>query len=295
MLPNTIAVANGKGGVGKTSLAANLAGLAAISGWRVLLVDLDPQGNLSSDLGYTDSETNDEGESLKIAIENGEGVKPILDVRPGLDVVAGGDHTVELEQMLLDQYRAGELDATQSIDVSLASIASDYNLIVIDCPPSMSYLVDLAFTAARFVVVPTRGDAASLNGLSRTAAKFIEVRSTTNPSIDLLGVALFNFGTQDTRLVQKARTQLEEALQGIAPVFDTFIRNSRKGPDDMRELGLLAHEYHQTADTAPKWYEDPSAERYSQSSSGLAEDYTRLVGEILAEFTKKQTENPLGN
>lgn len=288
MLPNAIAIANGKGGVGKTSLSANLAGLAAVNGWRVLLVDLDAQGNLSSDLGFTDDEANDGGAALLRAVQLGVGVEPLADVRPCLDVVTGGESTEALEDLVRRRLYEGDTDALRAVDDALAPLAAHYNLIVIDCPPAVGCLVDLAFTVARFLVIPTRGDAASLNGLARTATRFVNIRRTTNPSIDLLGVCLFAFGTQDIRLIAKARNQLEEALTGIAPVFPTYIRLSRKAPDDMRELGLLAHEYFQTAEQAPKWYEDRSAPRYSATASGLAQDYQSLANEILSAFAQRQ-------
>jgi cellulose biosynthesis protein BcsQ len=288
VLPNAIAVANGKGGVGKTSLSANLAGLAAISGWRVLLVDLDPQGNLSSDLGYTDDDANDEGAALFDAVENGRAPVPTRDVRPNLDVVTGGTGTESLELAVRRRLFADDAGALRVVDDALAPLAPEYNLVVVDCPPAMGCLVELALTVARYLVIPTRGDAASLNGLSRTANRFVHVRRTSNPDIDLLGVCLFGFGAQDHRLVAKARQQLEEALSGIAPVFPTFIRHSRKAPDDMRELGLLAHEYAQTAAQAPKWYEDREAARYSTSAEALASDYAGLTKEILTAFAERQ-------
>ncbi|MPY92430.1 MAG: AAA family ATPase [Acidimicrobiia bacterium] len=288
VLPNAIAVANGKGGVGKTSLSANLAGLAAISGWRVLLVDLDPQGNLGSDLGYTDEEANDGGAALLRAAESGEPVEPLRDVRPNLDVVTGGPGTETLETLVRRRLFADDATALTIVDAALAPMVGDYNLVVVDCPPAMGCLVELAFTVARYLVIPTRGDAASLNGLSRTANRFVNVRRTSNPHIDLLGICLFGFGAQDHRIVAKARHQLEEALDGIAPVFDSFIRHSRKAPDDMRELGLLAHEYAQTAAQAPRWFEDRDAVRYSTSADALASDYQALTKEILTAFAERQ-------
>ena len=94
MIPSCVMVSNGKGGVLKTSLAANLSGLAATSGWRVLAVDLDPQGNLATDLGVLDR--SDGGEALLRAVAEGSALAPLKDVRPGLDLVAGGPRTGEL-------------------------------------------------------------------------------------------------------------------------------------------------------------------------------------------------------
>lgn len=288
MLPNALAVTNGKGGVGKTSLSANLAGIAARDGWRVLLVDLDPQGNLSADLGYLDDAGNDAGERLLNAIETGRAVEPLTHVRPGLDVVTGGDALDQIEDRIRRQIYSGDRAALFAVHHAIAPIAASYNLIVIDCPPSMGTLVDLGYTAAGYLVIPTRGDAASLNGLTRAATRFVNVRRTTNPHLALLGVALFGFGTQDVKLVAKARTQLTEALAGIAPVFDSFIRATRKAPDDMREFGLLAHEYLERSRNAPKWYQDKSAPRFSASADGLAEDYQRLSSEILTAYAERQ-------
>lgn len=288
MLPNAIAIASGKGGVGKTSLSANLAGLAAANGWRVLLVDLDPQGNLASDLGFGDDDANDAGQALAEAVAAGRAAIPLDNVRPGLDVVTGGDATERMEDDVRRRLYRGDTSAIHALTESVGPLAGAYNLTVIDCPPAGGVLVDLALAAARFLVIPTRGDSASLNGLARTATRFMAARRNSNPAIELLGVCLFGFGTQDTKLVAKARTQLEEALSGISPVFQTFIRLSRKAPDDMRELGLLAHEYFQTAAAAPRWYENPQAPRFSTSAEGLASDYQELAREILTGFAAQR-------
>jgi len=81
-----VAIANGKGGVGKTSLTAGLAGLVAAAGYRVLTLDADPQGNLRRDLGYSSSD----GQNLAMAIQNGVPLAPLRDVRPNLDCIPGG-------------------------------------------------------------------------------------------------------------------------------------------------------------------------------------------------------------
>ncbi len=86
MLQRSIAVSNGKGGVGKTSVASHLAGIAAAAGWKVLAVDLDPQGNLGQDLGYYQADRGDSGRSLSDAVIDGTELVPLRDVRPNLDV-----------------------------------------------------------------------------------------------------------------------------------------------------------------------------------------------------------------
>src|SRR3954464_11757412 len=95
-----IAFVNGKGGVGKTSLVANLAGLYAGGGYRVLVVDLDPQGNLGNDLGYLGAGRGDDGEGLVSAVSTQHALLPMREERPNLDVVAGGSQLKELAEAL---------------------------------------------------------------------------------------------------------------------------------------------------------------------------------------------------
>ena len=92
MLHNSIAFVNGKGGVGKTSITANTAGILANSEWRVLAIDLDRQGNLQKDLGYREDDRHDQGEMLFRALTGDQALEPILtEVRPNLDVIPGGE------------------------------------------------------------------------------------------------------------------------------------------------------------------------------------------------------------
>lgn len=289
MLNNAIAVANGKGGVGKTSLTANIGGLAAAHGWKVLLAELDPQGNLGADLGYADRDVDDGGWALYDAVVNGQPLVPLRNIRPNLDVVTGGPSTEQLDELLWERRRVGDPSPLSAVSDLLTSVGTSYDLVIIDCPPSASMLVDAGLAASHFLLIPTRGDAASLHGLARTARRFMAIRQDANPQLALLGVVLFDFGVSDKRLIAKARTQLEEALQGAAPVFRTFIRNSRKAPDDMRELGLLAHEYQRRAEDAPRWFEDPEASSYSTSATGLAGDYQNLTKEVLTVFSANLT------
>lgn len=289
MLANAIAVANGKGGVGKTSLAANVGGMAALSGWRVLLIDLDAQGNLGTDLGYEQQGRGDEGRALLQAVVGGVELAPLRDVRPNLDVVPGGQAIEELEALLGARRSRDRGQAVGALAQVLAPLAPQYQLILVDCPPSSGSLVESALVAVRYLVIPTKGDAGSLNGLAKMARMFERVRSSDNPDLELLGVVLFDFGARDRRIVGKARGQLEEALSGVAPVLSAFVRNSRRAADDMREPGLLAYEYEQAATEAKPWYEDRNGQRFSAAAGGLAGDYQRITEELLAMFVARRT------
>ena len=294
-LANTIAFANGKGGVGKTSVAANVAGIAALSGWRVLTVDLDPQGNLGNDLGYTQTGETDQGARLMEAIRDGGRLKPLSNVRPGLDAVPGGDHMDGLMTVLVPRLLDETAPATAIADV-LAPLAGDYDLVLLDCPPAGGVLLEAILIATRFLVIPTKRDLGSLHGLVRVARSFATVRSRENPDLEVLGVVLFDFARQDTRILADTRERLVRNLAGAAPVFETVIRNARKASTDMRRDGLLAFEYEEAASAAlrrrvtERVWEKPhraSPNGFSKTASGLAEDYQNLTKEILAAFTER--------
>ena len=175
-LRRTIAVLNGKGGVGKTSLTANLSGLFADAGYRVLAIDLDPQGNLGNDLGYVGAGLSDGGAGL-VAAGSTEGTPIILrDVRPRLDVVVGGESAPRSRRMLQSRRISARGGGVTSLAASIASVAGDYDLTFIDCPPGNDVLQAGALEAARWVLVPTKTDDASRAGLREVARRFTEAR-----------------------------------------------------------------------------------------------------------------------
>src|ERR1700712_5606427 len=107
-LSRVVAVANGKGGVGKTSTATELAGLASEAGYKILLIDLDPQGNVGEDLGYTGAGTGDEGAAMVSALMSGRPLPVSLPaVRPNVDVIAGGERLDDLAGVLLARHTRG--------------------------------------------------------------------------------------------------------------------------------------------------------------------------------------------
>lgn len=288
MLARGLAVANGKGGCGKTSVATNLAGVAALSGWRVLLVDLDPQGNAGDDLGSRSR--SDGGEALHDSVMKRGRIPldPLRDVRPGLDVIPGGDYTEELATLLqARRNKASSHEAAQAellvLGDVLAVIAVEYHLVVVDCPPAGGVLLDAALAAVHWLLIPTRRDAASIQGLVRVAKRFQEVAGTVNPELEVLGVVLFDFGLGHRRMVAEVRQSLGASLGPVAPVLDSFVRSAPKASGDMRNAGQLAYEYEDakaraTAKVKP-W--ERGAARFGANAAGLAEDYKRLTDEVL--------------
>lgn len=285
----TIAVVNGKGGVGKTTITANVGGMLAASGQRVLLIDMDPQGNLAEELGYTGSEIDDEGLGLAQALAFGSILTPVRGIRTGLDVIVGGPQ--------LDMAAAGlTMKANKDVNaakVALASalspIVADYDLILIDCPPGQETLQQAALAAARWALIPIKTDASSRKGL-RDVARRLDSVIDVNPDIDLLGVVLFGVNRSAHRVSEAAREGIRADLGEGAPIFRTSIRHAEAAAQETRELGLLAFELEEAVLTAPKWWELRKANAThegprSRSSVGLAEDFQTLGEEIIARIT----------
>lgn len=290
MLANAIAVTNGKGGVLKTSLTANLSGLLALAGYRVLVVDLDPQGNLARDLGY--AETSDFGASLFNAI-GGAPLTPLFAVRPNLDVIPGGDRLEDIASVVVGRQQRQRDDAASLLDEALQPLASHYDLIMIDCPPGERTLQSLALTAARWIVVPTRTDDASLDGLVKVAHGVAQARERSNPDLELLGVVLTGVGASAKRVSARARDALHRDLGSADLLFATSIRYSEAVAQDARRRGQLVHELEESLDAGPTWWQrrkDPALAKIdtiSSSAKGLAADYEALALELTSRLAER--------
>lgn len=291
-LAHVVAVANGKGGVGKTSLCTTLAGLCARAGYRVLLIDLDPQGNAGEDLGYTGGGLSDQGAAIVRAVTADMPLNiSIEQCRPGLDVICGGERLDDLAGVLLSRARRGAPEGDMLAEpLSRLLEAADYDLVLIDCPPGEPSLQMLALGAARWLIIPTRGDAASLKGMSRIAGRLVQAR-TNNPSIDVLGVVLFDVAVSATRLRRELSDQIETALGGAAPLFTTAVRHSISATES-RGAGLLIHEYAAEAEGGePFWKALREGRRPTTAGTapGLAADYASLAHEILTRIDQLES------
>jgi len=292
VLSRVVAVANGKGGVGKTSTATELAGLASAAGYRILLIDLDPQGNVGEDLGYTGAGTGDDGAAMVAALMAGERLTvSVPSARPNVDVIAGGERLDDLAGVLLARHARGG-DVADVLAAPLAALlqSADYDLVVIDCPPGEPNLQLLALGAARWLIIPTRGDAASLKGMSRIAQRLVEARRH-NPSLELLGVVLFDIASSATRLKREISKEINQALGGVAPLFESTIRHSISAMD-ARKRGLLIHEHAAELEGEPFWQALREGRRPTSpgSAPALAGDYGALVHEILTRISSMESE-----
>lgn len=284
-LSRVIVFATGKGGTGKTSCAANVAGLAAQAGMRTLLIDLDSQANLGFDLGYADSENADGGAHMVQTLVAKGTLTPVLtNVRPNLDVIPGGGELDDLEELVLARQRRGQEGRTMLRD-ALLGIVDNYELIIIDTPPSRrSALVLLALAAARWIVIPTKSDRASIKGLSVLAEQVVGIREV-NPDIDVLGAVLFGMGTAASVRRRFAAEDVRNVLGDSELLFQSIIRHAEAAADDAREKGKLVYELAEVVHSAePYWKalkEGRSPTRVAGSAPALAEDYVLLTDELL--------------
>lgn len=294
-LGNVYAVAMGKGGVGKTSTAANVGGLVASGGHRVLIVDLNGQGNIARNLGFgADEQLNDKGMNLSKAVIYGDPLTPLKDVRPNLDVAPGGLHIRDITSALMQRASGGEatLLVFLSLARAIAPIAADYDFIMIDSPPENPFLMKLAIAASRFTLAPMNGDLASQDGLVELGDAFKEVRRHYNPYVVLLGVFLFSSAKGSTNIRAAFRKDVEASLGGAAPVLQSFIRTAESVAIDLRRFGVLAHELEKEVKNNPSRYAVQKGKTtvpyVSTAAIGVADDFQKLTVEILTLSAQKR-------
>lgn len=184
--PRILSIANQKGGVGKTTTSVNLATALSAIGQKVLLVDLDPQGNASTGLGVKRAGLR--SSTYDIIFEDATVEETVKKTKvPGLDVLPSSIHLsgaeIELVNLENREYRLKDGLSQQN----------NYDYIIIDCPPSLSLLTLNAFVASHSIVVPLQCEFYALEGLSHLVKTIERVKKNFNPELDIHGVVLTMF------------------------------------------------------------------------------------------------------
>lgn len=232
-MAHILALSNQKGGVGKTTTAINLAASLASLEQRVLVIDVDPQGNASSGLGV-DQETAPAG-VLDVMV----GQVPLEQAiwrseEHGLDVLPCTPDLVGADLALLDLERR-----EHRLRLALADVRADYDWILIDCPPSLGLLTLNALVAADRVLIPLQAEYYAMEGLSQLLRTITAVRRGPNPSLRREGIVITMYDHR-TNLSRDVASQVRELFGD--EVFSTLIpRNVRLG--EAPSHGLAVRNY----------------------------------------------------
>ncbi len=247
----TLSVANQKGGVGKTTTAVNLSAALKTINKRVLMIDIDPQGNATMGCGIDKHDLKNAtcelllGEcSIEEAIVRSETV--------GIDVIPSNTDLIAAEIALVKNGNSEYL-----LKEALAKVQAQYNYIIIDCPPSLNMLTINAFTASDGILIPMQCEYYALEGLSALIQTIEKIQATTNPDLEITGLVRTMYDTRN-RLSNEVSVQLQQYFS--QKVFKTIIPRNVK----------LAE--------APSF--GRSAINYARSSKG-AISYVSLASEIV--------------
>ena len=247
-----IAIANQKGGVGKTTTSINLSACVAKRGKRVLLIDIDPQGNSSSGMGI-DRESISKT-SYDVLVEGTPAKEAILETKmPGMYLIPATIDLVGAELILVSQVAR-----EQRLKEALEKIKDEYDYIFMDCPPSLGLITLNALCAADRILVPIQCEYYALEGLTQLMNTVKIVRKSLNPSLTVEGVVMTMFDGRTNLSIQV----VEEVKKFFRnKVYNTVIpRNVRLGEAPSFGLPVIM---------------------YDEKCLG-SEAYTELAGEFLS-------------
>ena len=255
-MAKVICITNQKGGVGKTTTAVNLSASIAVAEKRVLLIDIDPQGNSTSGIGFSKKQSNG---TIYQALLNGSGLREMIQKTSlaYLDLVTSNTDLIGAEVELIQ-----EKDRERRLADLIKEVESDYDYIFIDCPPSLGLLTINSLTAAHSVIIPLQCEYYALEGLGQLLKTIRLIKQSLNPRLEIEGILLTMFDIRNNlshQVAEEVRNHFKEK------VFQTVIpRNVRLSEAPSHGKPILLYDIH---------------------SKG-AESYLNLASEIMANGKK---------
>lgn len=211
-----IAIANQKGGVGKTTTAVNLGGSLGILEYKTLIVDADPQANATSGVGFDPKNIHNIYDCL---VEDIDPSQVILSTKnPNLDILPSHIDLVGAELEMINLPNREYL-----MKLMLEKVKDNYDYILIDCSPSLGLITVNALTAADSIIIPVQSEYYSLEGLGKLLNTIKIIQSRLNPSLDIEGLLITLFDTR-LRLANNVADELKAHFQDL--VFDTVIHRN---------------------------------------------------------------------
>ena len=247
-----IAIANQKGGVGKTTTTLNLGAALAEKGRRVLLVDLDQQGNLTTSCGLNVETVDRTSYTVLVSYASGKEADRLSMTAAtyeipaiGVDLVPGNMDLAVLDRDLQNAYRR-----EFALQRALSRVRDLYDYILLDCPPSLSLVVTNALAAADEVLIPLQAQFLASRGVRLLLDTISVAQSELNPSLKVAGILLTMVDTRTTHSREVVSvTQADYA--GVVPVFDTIIRvNVRLQEAPITGTSILKYDSTSAAATA---------------------------------------------
>lgn len=255
-MARVICITNQKGGVGKTTTAVNLSASIAVAEKRVLLIDIDPQGNSTSGIGFSKEQSNG---TIYQALLNGSGLREMIQKTSlaYLDLVTSNTDLIGAEVELIQ-----EKDRERRLAHLIKEVEADYNYIFIDCPPSLGLLTINSLTAAHSVLIPLQCEYYALEGLGQLLKTIRLIKQSLNPRLEIEGILLTMFDIRNNlshQVAEEVRSHFKEK------VFQTVIpRNVRLSEAPSHGKPVILYDIH---------------------SKG-AESYLNLASEIMANGKK---------